>query len=99
MDKHLVFLVKQTERYTEMLVTNLEHGGEVGLDIHRVGSLRATNKSSVHVSKKARLLGNKSSVVLHEPLGSSHTSSPDDLSSIGAGNVTHFCYPYNIILP
>ena len=33
MDKHLVFLVKQTERYTNMLTENLKSGGEVGMII------------------------------------------------------------------
>ena len=32
MDKHLVFLVKQTERYTNMLTENLKSGGEIGLE-------------------------------------------------------------------
>ena len=32
MDKHLVFLVKQTERYTSMLTENLRSGGEIGLE-------------------------------------------------------------------
>ena len=35
MDKHLVFLVKQTERYTSLLADNLESGGSVGLNINR----------------------------------------------------------------
>jgi SNF2 family DNA or RNA helicase len=34
MDKHLVFLVKQTERYTNQLAENLQSGGEIGLDIN-----------------------------------------------------------------
>jgi hypothetical protein len=35
MDKHLVFLVKQTERYTSLLADNLESGGAVGMNIPR----------------------------------------------------------------
>ena len=35
MDKHLVFLVKQTERYTNMLSHNLTTGGTIGLELSR----------------------------------------------------------------
>ena len=43
MDKHLVFLVKQTERYTNMLTENLKSGGEIGLEF---GSGEAENGKS-----------------------------------------------------
>ncbi len=33
MDKHLNFLVRQTERYTNMLTENLRKGGMVGLQL------------------------------------------------------------------
>ena len=38
MDKHLVYLVKQTERYTNMLTENMTKGGKVGLSLNRTNS-------------------------------------------------------------
>jgi hypothetical protein len=87
MDKHLVFLVKQTERYTEMLVTNMGAGGEVGLDIHRVGSLRAHTKSSAPQAKRLRLLDKQAETQKEGGGSGSRTTSPDDVSSSGTGGV------------
>jgi hypothetical protein len=33
MDKHLSYLVRQTERYTSLLTDNLRTGGSIGLKI------------------------------------------------------------------
>jgi hypothetical protein len=47
MDKHLVFLVKQTERYTSLLAKNLESGGSVG-------SLKLATRSSTSLSSNSK---------------------------------------------
>ena len=44
MDKHLVFLVKQTERYTSLLTENLKSGGEMGLIIGEKDKVRSRKR-------------------------------------------------------
>lgn len=40
MDKHLVHLIKQTERYTSLLADNLKYGGLMGMDESRIQTSR-----------------------------------------------------------
>lgn len=50
MDKHLVFLVKQTERYTSMLTENLRSGGEIGLEFGDTDDIGKKASKELHVS-------------------------------------------------
>ena len=54
MDKHLVFLVKQTERYTNMLTENLKSGGEMGLEFGESENGRSSKKIDFNSRLKSR---------------------------------------------
>ena len=62
MDKHLVFLVKQTERYTNMLTENLKSGGEMGLEFGESENGRSSKKTDSNSRLKSRK--NNSSEIL-----------------------------------
>ena len=77
MDKHLVFLVKQTERYTNQLAENLLTGGEVG---HSIGPRTGRRKGF-----KGKVRFSTSSAAPDE---SPHTQDGMDVTSVAGSRAS-----------